>query len=144
MKVQTMHKTNSVMRTLKAAAVLGAAFSLTACATMGFGTPEEIVSKSSKTYWDARIKGDAAKAYGLTNAAYQQAVTLDGFKKTYPGTFAVDADVHDVKCEPQKCEVGVNLKTNPPLPGKKIGTIDVYSKQTWLLEDGQWRLFMEP
>ena len=122
----------------------GFAAVLSGCAALGGGTPEEIVAKRAQSYWDARIQGDTAKAYKFTNLAYQQVVSEQQFGQLYRGTFAVGAAVKNVSCEPQKCDVGVNLDANPPLMGKKMGTIAMYSKQIWLLEDGQWRLFMEP
>ena len=129
---------------VRAGAMIMAALSLTACATMDSGTPEQIVTKRAQAYWDARLKGDASTAYGLTNDAFRQAVDEDKFKRGHMATFAVGAEVQKVECDAQKCDVGINLKVNPPLPGKKIGTIDMYSKQTWLLEDGQWKLYLEP
>jgi len=129
---------------VRAGDMIMAALSLTACATMDSGTPEQIVTKRAQAYWDARLKGDASTAYGLTNDAFRQAVDEDKFKRGHMATFAVGAEVQKVECDAQKCDVGINLKVNPPLPGKKIGTIDMYSKQTWLLEDGQWKLYLEP
>lgn len=129
---------------MRAGAMIMAALSLGACATMDSGTPEQIVTKRAQAYWDARLKGDATTAYGFANDAFRQAVSEQKFKQGHMATFAVGAEVQKVECDAQKCDVGTNLKVNPPLPGKKIGTIDVYSKQTWLLEDGQWKLFMEP
>ena len=129
---------------VRAGAMIMAALSLTACATIDSGTPEQIVTKRAQAYWDARLKGDASTAYGLTNDAFRQAVDEDKFKRGHMATFAVGAEVQKVECDAQKCDVGINLKVNPPLPGKKIGTIDMYSKQTWLLEDGQWKLYLEP
>ena len=129
---------------LRGCALSIAALSLTACATFGTATPEQMVAKRAQAYWDARLKGDTAKAYQFTNAAFKLAVDEKGFSRNHMASFAVGAEVHKVECDAQKCDVGVNLKVDPPLPGKKVGTIDMYSKQTWLLEDSQWVLFLEP
>lgn len=139
--MKTWFSKKSVVR---AGAMIVTALSLTACATMDSGTPEQIVTKRAQAYWDARLKGDASAAYGFANDAFRQAVDEEKFKRGHMATFAVGAEVQKVECDAQKCDVGVNLKVNPPLPGKKIGTIDMYSKQTWLLEDGQWKLYLEP
>lgn len=128
----------------KALFAIAVAVSLVACASIQPATPEETVAKNALDFNNARIKGDHAAAYALTNAAYQKARTLEQYKKAYPGTFAQSAAIHDVKCDAEKCDVGVDLKVKPPLIGKNLGTIDMYSKQTWLLEDGQWRLYLEP
>jgi len=135
---------NTLIQSAKALFSLGAVASLVACASLQPATPEEIVAKNALEFNNARIKGDHAAAYALTNAAYQKARTLEQYKKAYPGTFAQSAAIHDVKCDAEKCDVGVDLKVKPPLIGKNLGTIDMYSKQTWLLEDGQWRLYLEP
>ena len=129
---------------MRIGAMVAAALSLAGCATMDSGTPEQIVTKRAQAYWDARLKGDASTAYGFANDAFKQAVDEQKFKRGHMATFAVGAEVQKVECDAQKCDVGVNLKVNPPLPGKKVGTIDMYSKQTWLLEDGQWKLYLEP
>ena len=78
------------------------------------------------------------------NEAFRLAVDEKLFAKNYMATFAVAAEAQKATCEPEKCEVGVNLKVNPPIPGRKMGTIDMYSKQTWLLEDGRWNLYQAP
>lgn len=135
---------NIFIQSAKALFAIGAAASLVACASLQPATPEEIVAKDALAFTNARIKGDHAAAYAYTNAAYQKAHTLDQYKKAYPGTFAQSAAIHDVKCNEEKCDVGIDLQVKPPLIGKNLGTIEMYSKQTWLLEDGQWRLYLEP
>lgn len=129
------------MKTLFA---LGAVTSLVACASLQPATPEQAVAKRAQGYWDARLKGDADKARSYTNEAFRLAVDEKRFARNHMVTFAVAAKVHDVTCEPEKCEAGINLAVNPPIPGRKMGTIDMYSKQTWLLEDGQWNLYQAP
>ena len=46
---------------LRVGAAAALALSLSACATFGGGTPEEIVAKRAQAYWDARIKGDVGQ-----------------------------------------------------------------------------------
>ncbi|MCS4294709.1 hypothetical protein M2375_002942 [Comamonas sp. BIGb0152] len=135
---------NALIQSVKALFAIGAAVSMVACASFQPSTPEEVVAKNALAFTNARIKGDHAAAYAYTNAAYQKARTLEDYKKAYPGTFAQSAAIHDVKCDEEKCAVGIDLKVKPPLITKNLGTIDMYSKQTWLLEDGQWRLYVEP
>ncbi|MGE8318185.1 MAG: hypothetical protein ACN6O3_05510 [Comamonas sp.] len=137
-------KKSNFRRLGQGALAVGALAMLAGCASItGGGAPEEVVAKRSQAYWDARIKGDYKAAYALTNPGYRKVRTAEQFRATHPGTFAVEAEVKNVSCEPQKCGAGVNLKTKPPIMGQKLGTIDVYSRQTWVLEDGQWWLFTE-
>ena len=135
---------NLMIQSAKALFAIGAAASTVACASFQPDTPEQAVLKRSQGYWDARLKGDAEKTRSYMNEAFRLAVDEKLFAKNYMATFAVAAEAQKATCEPEKCEVGVNLKVNPPIPGRKMGTIDMYSKQTWLLEDGQWRLYLEP
>ena len=129
---------------LRVGAAAALALSLSACATFGGGTPEEIVAKRSQAYWDARIKGDVAKTRSFANEAFRKTVDEKKFARNNMGTFVQSVEVSSVTCEPEKCEVRLNLKASPPIPGVKMGTITTGSAQTWLLEDGQWNLYLEP
>jgi len=143
--VKILKMTSNVMiQSAKVLFAIGAAAAVVGCASLQPATPEEVVAKNALAFTNARFQGDHAAAYAYTNAAYQKARTLEQYKKAFPGTFAQSAEIHDVKCDAEKCDVGVDLKVKPPLIGKNLGTIDMYSKQTWLLEDGQWRLYLEP
>jgi len=133
-----------MIQSAKALFAIGAAASMVACASLQPDTPEQAVAKRAQGYWDARLKGDAEKTRSYMNEAFRMAVDDKGFAKNYMATFAVGAEVKKVTCEPEKCEAGVNLKVNPPIPGRKMGTIDMYSTQTWLLEDGRWNLYQAP
>lgn len=135
---------NILIQSAKALFAIGAAASMVACASFQPDTPEQAVIKRAQGYWDARLKGDADKTRSYMNDAFRLAVDEKLFAKNYMATFAVAAEAQKATCEPEKCEVGVNLKVNPPIPGRKMGTIDMYSKQTWLLEDGRWNLYQAP
>ena len=129
---------------IKLAGCAAGGVALVACASLAPQTPEQIVAARSQSYWDARIQGQIAKAYALTNDAYRLAAPEQKFASDYRSTFATAAEVRKVECQVDRCDVGVNLKVNPPLMGKKMGTIDMYATETWLLEGGQWHLFVEP
>lgn len=135
---------NILIQSAKALFAIGVAASMVACASFQPDTPEQAVIKRAQGYWDARLKGDADKTRSYMNDAFRLAVDEKLFAKNYMATFAVAAEAQKATCEPEKCEVGVNLKVNPPIPGRKMGTIDMYSTQTWLLEDGRWNLYQAP
>ena len=125
--------------------LVGSVSLLAACASFGEqGTPEQIVSQRSQAYWDARIQGKPEKAYRYTNAAFRQLIDEKEFVSTRRTTFAKAAEVKKASCDADRCEVGVNLKVNPPVIGQKNATIDMYATEVWLLEDGQWSLYLEP
>lgn len=135
---------NILIQSAKALFAIGAAASLVACAAFQPDPPEQAVAKRAQGYWDARLKGDAEKTRSYMNEAFRLAVDDKRFARNYMATFAVGAKVKKVTCEAEKCEVGVNLSVIPPIPGQKMGTIDMYSTQTWLLEDGRWNLYQAP
>jgi hypothetical protein len=135
---------NILIQSAKALFAVGAAASLVACASFQPDTPEQAVAKRAQGYWDARLKGDAEKARSYMNDAFRLAVDDKRYARGYMATFAVGAKVQKVTCEAEKCEAGVNLSVIPPIPGQKMGTIDMYSTQTWLLEDGRWNLYQAP
>jgi hypothetical protein len=135
---------NALIQSMKALFAIGAAVSMVACASFQPDTPEQAVIKRAQGYWDARLKGDVDKTRSYMNEAFRLAVDEKRFARNYMATFAVAAEAQKATCEPEKCEVGVNLKVNPPIPGRKMGTIDMYSTQTWLLEDGRWNLYQAP
>jgi hypothetical protein len=135
---------NLMIQSAKALFAIGAAASMVACASFQPDPPEQAVMKRAQAYWDARLEGDAEKTRSYMNEAFRLAVDDKRFARNYMATFAVAAKVQKATCEPEKCEVGVNLSVNPPIPGRKMGTIDMYSKQTWLLEDGRWNLYQAP
>ena len=134
-------------RPLQLLVAVAAATLLSACATMG-GKPEDVVAQRAQTYWDARIKGDAATAYALLSPGYRKLHTQKDFAKEYAATSAVEAQVKDVVCTADKCTVNTRLVAILPMMGG-ISTqnpvkIDTYSESTWLLEDGKWGLFLQP
>ena len=132
-------------RAVRTVCIAGAVTLLAACATMGgTGTPEEMVTKRSQAYWDARIKNDYPTAYSYLNPAYRQMASQEVFKRDNPGTFVEKTEVHAVKCEAEKCTVEMKMKLNAPIPGRKLSNIDMFTAQNWVLEDGQWWLYMKP
>ena len=138
-------------RPVKALAVMAAAAMLGACATLG-GKPEEVVAKNAQAYWNARIQGDTAKAYALVSPGYRKLHSLDDFKREYAATSAREAEVKKVECGPDRCTVSTRLAVAPPVPASNLSamaaqkpfTIETYSDSIWLLEDGQWSLYLQP
>lgn len=129
---------------IQAAIAIIAAATLSACATQAPQTPEQIVSQRAQNYWDARIAGDKAKAYGYTHPSYKQVYTEKDFGQQYPGTFAKSVTVKKVECDAEKCDVGINMRVVPPIIGNKMAEVDMYATETWLLTDGQWWIYIKP
>lgn len=131
--------TQSRLRTLVSVGVATAMLALSGCASFGGGTPEQIVQKRAAEYWKARIEGKHEVAYGLSTPAYRQLHSAEKFRAQH-GAFAAakTAEVMKVTCEPEKCIAQVKLGVQPPIPGMKLPTVEMYVSETWLLEDGNW------
>ena len=67
MKIKTLQ-----VSLLKAGMLVAGAAMLSACASLAPKTPEEAVSQRAQAYWDARLKGDKAKAVEAYRSAYQK------------------------------------------------------------------------
>ena len=129
---------------LKITATLVAAAALGACAAFTPKTPEQVVAERSQDYWTARIKGDKAKAYSYTHPSYKQVATEKDYALQNPGTFATSIVIEKVECEAEKCDVGLNMKVNPPIIGSKLKEVDIFVSETWLLDQGQWWIYLKP
>lgn len=138
----------SSMQSFRMLTVVAVATVLSACATMERGKPEDVVAQRAQTYWDARLRGDMAAAYALTNPGYRKIRSLHEFTRAYRATSVDGAKVGSVDCEPDRCTVNMEFRATVAFPMKGINqkpvTIDTFSSSTWLLENGQWWLYMEP
>lgn len=131
---------NIVPRRRMSAFLLAAGvLALAGCAAFKPATPEQIVEQRAKEYWQARVAGQFEKAYALSTPAYRKTKTADQFKMQFGAGVAVKSvEVTKVTCESDKCTTQVKLGVQPAMIGAKLGTIDSYLNETWLLEDGQW------
>ncbi|CAN7224366.1 hypothetical protein LJR129_000775 [Acidovorax sp. LjRoot129] len=116
-----------------------AASILAGCASMTPSTPEATVEQRATAYWKARQAGQVDKMYALAAPSYRKVRTFDQFRQAQ-GTAAavVSAEVTKVTCEAEKCTARLKLGVTPALAGLKIGNIETYLDEIWLLEDGQW------
>lgn len=122
----------------------GSAMALAGCAALAPATPEQAVTARSNAYWQARIKGDYASAYGYATPAYRKLHTAEQYRLQFGQGAALEgAEVVKVTCEPQKCVTRVKISAKPALAGLKVGTIATHLSETWLLEDGQWWLYQD-
>ncbi|MFN7153191.1 MAG: hypothetical protein ACK4OE_05825 [Acidovorax sp.] len=131
--------TNIISRRLGAGALALSVLVLAGCATMSPSTPEAAVEQRATAYWKARQAGQIDKVYALVPPSYRKVRTLDQFKMQFGTAAAVQGvEVTKVTCEPEKCVARIKLSVTPALAGLKMGNIDTYLDETWLLEDGQW------
>lgn len=135
---------STLLRRLFATSLAAATLALTGCAALAPVTPEKAVEKRALTYWKARIEGKYEQAYSLSAPAYRNVKSAEQFRSQFgAGANVVDAEVHKVDCEPQKCSAKMKLSVKPALINLKLDTMTVYLDEIWLLEDGQWWLHQD-
>ncbi len=124
-------------------AVLVAAVS--GCAVLAPKTPEQQVSARAIEFWTARQVGNFDKAYAYGTPGFRKLKTAQEYKRLFGGgVVGVErVEVNKVVCEPQRCEVQMKLSVTPALVGIKLGAIDTYLNEVWLLEEGQWWRFQD-
>jgi hypothetical protein len=111
---------------------------LAGCASMS-PAPEAAVEQRATAYWKARQTGQVEKTYALTPPSYRKVRTFEQFRLQFGAAAAVKSvEVTKVTCEPEKCVARIKLSVTPALVGLKLGNIETYLDETWLLEDGQW------
>ena len=107
--------------------------------------PEDAVAQRATARWQALIKGDMDTAYKYSTPGYRAVIDVNGFKGRTGilGTW-LDAQVYKVECDqPDRCKVVLRLEFSTLIPGKSKLRMDTRLDETWLLEDGQWWIFLQ-
>lgn len=126
-------------RHLATLAMACAAMAVGGCAALSPSTPEQIVHMRATEYWEGRIGGQYEKAYALTAPSYRKLRTESQFKMQFGAGASIErAEVKKIDCEPEKCNVQLQLGVKPLLPGMNMGTVSTFVNEIWLLEEGQW------
>lgn len=143
MKILTNFSAQRAARWMQWGAGLACAAVLAGCAAPGKPKdPETIVAERSLAYWKARVDGDVAKAYGFTTPAYRAVKTQEQFGRAYGTAPAVNKlEPGKVQCEADRCEI--NVLFTAQLPMLKGTGVPMGVKDVWVLQDGQWWLFLE-
>jgi hypothetical protein len=124
---------------LKQALVL-ACVAASGCAAIQPATPEQLVRQRSNEFWSARVAGQVEKAYALLTPAYRETHTVSQYKGRLGASVALKkGEVVNVTCEAVKCVSRVKLLATPLLP-IRIGDLETFRDETWLLVDGVWWL----
>lgn len=146
MQLTMKHKTTGTKphQVLRATifATLLASLTLSGCATVGGGTPQEQVSQRADERWKALVAGDFSRAYSYNTPGYRAVVTPESYRGRIGGAIKwVGAETVKVNCpEATTCIATVRLDYQPLLGGIK-GTFDTHIEETWLHEDGRWWIF---
>lgn len=120
-----------------------ASLALSACATLGSGTPQEQVSQRANQRWQALISADFTRAYNFNAPGYRAVISPEEHRATVGSAVAwVGAEAIKVDCpEANKCTATVRIDFKPLVGGRYGDKINTHIDETWLFEDGQWWYF---
>lgn len=124
----------------------GAALALLAgCATLGGGTPEEVVEKRANARWAAWVKRDFTEAYKYNTPGYRGTVPYEKFVTLRGKDVRIlKGEVNKVTCPTaDKCDAQIKLTATAAIMMRQQFPKEIvtYVDETWVLEDGQWWLF---
>lgn len=124
---------------------LSAALILSACASLGGGTPQEQVRQRATERWQALVGGQFSSAYSYNTPGFRAVVTPDGYRNRIGSSVIwVGAEVIGVNCsEVDKCLVRVRIDFKPVLGSMNDAKVSTHLDETWLLEDGKWWFFQK-
>ncbi len=121
------------------AAALAAALWLAGCAALQPKTPEEIVTQRIEARWDALIKRDFEKAWEYTQPSYRALVSQKDYRSRFGSAGQwKGVQVHQVKCEPERCTARLRLTSTVNIPPFHGNDLVGYIDEVWVRADGQW------
>jgi hypothetical protein len=97
------------------------------------GPPEKIVAQSAQARWNALIAGDVSTAYSYLSPASKEAYSLELYRNSIRPGFWQKAEVKAVKCEPEVCEVTLDVSYR-----FRRSPITTALKETWIRSGGTW------
>lgn len=123
-----------------ACAPLALALTLSACASLS-GGPEAQVRDRADARWQVLRAGEFDKAYAYSTTAFRAVVSPESYRQRFGSAVQwIGSQVTAVTCpEPSRCQVKLHIQARPLVV--KFGNLDTDIEETWLLEDGQWRVF---
>jgi len=125
------------LRTFTVAATL----LLAACAGTGLSgkTPEQLVEQRAQQRLDALMAHDINKAMTYTTPAYRDRTTPERYAGLYAGVVNwQEAQVHQVDCEEERCNVKVLVTYELPRP--RINNTRPFD-EVWIKVDGRWYIY---
>jgi hypothetical protein len=143
-----IHRNKTTGGRLALAVVLAAAaLASTGCASMGGAgaTPEAQVAQLADQRWGHLIAGDWQKAYNMLTPGYRNLHDLREYQGQFKGAVQwKKAEVATTTCEPEKCEVRIELTVASPFGRGKADTISTFFNETWLKEGDRWYYYEKP
>ncbi len=107
------------------------------------GSPEAIVKEKANARWDSMITRDFATAYKFTAPSFRAVSSAERFRNKFEGAAVnwVDAKVVKVECEPEKCNVTLQVSAYVPMLRDMKEPVSTAVDEVWIKEDGDWWLF---
>lgn len=109
------------------------------------GTPEQVVAQLAQQRWAHLIDGRWADAYAMLTPAYRALHAQREYQGTFKGAVTwKSTKVLDTACEPEKCEVRMELTISNPMARRADDTISTNFTETWLQDGGRWYHYEKP
>lgn len=126
-------------------AMLCVSLTLSACASLGRGNPEEQVRLRATERWQALVRGEFSAAYSYNTPGFKAVVTPDGYRNRFGSALTwLGAEVIRVNCsEADKCIAFLRIDFKPVLSRKSGDGLSTHTDETWLFENGQWWFFQK-
>ena len=123
-----------------------ALLALSGCAsTTPAGTPEQVVAQLAQQRWAHLIDGNWASAYAMLTPAYRALHTQRDYQSSFKGAVTWrSTKVTATTCEPEKCEVRMELTISNPMARRADDTITTNFTETWLQDGGRWYHYEKP
>lgn len=123
-----------------------ALLALSGCAsTTPAGPPEQVVAQLAQQRWAHLIDGNWASAYGMLTPAYRALHTQREYQSSFKGAVTwKSTKVLSTTCEPERCEVRMELIISNPLARRTDDTITTNFTETWLQDGGRWYHYEKP
>lgn len=122
------------------AACAATALTMAGCASLQPQTPEQIVEARANQRWQYLIEGDIQKAYDMLTDSYRRVTPYERYRGRMANGGWIKAKAISVACADEVCAVRISLEAKPPLGARYGGNINTGLDESWVLEEGQWRI----
>jgi len=118
-------------------AALGLLATISSAASQVGSSAEAEVAQRAMERWNLMIEGRIESAYAYLSPAYRAAHSLANYSRSIKGGIWRAADVAEVSCEAQRCEVKVILDLIVDASGRPV---PVPVEEVWIRtqQDGDW------
>jgi len=138
----TLPPASSLRRHALGGILAAGALLLSACASLGPQTTEQIVTQRVEARWDDLIAGDFKTAWTYAQPSFRAIVKQRDYARRFgSGGQWEGVQVHAVNCAAERCTVRLRVTSKllvQPFVGQQINAV---VDEEWIREDGQWWFF---